>query len=210
MIFLINSNMSWPALESDPEIFTEYFRSLGLSPTWEFGEVFSMDEEVEGSALILVHRTAGDGPGFLGVPIPSRYFIKQLPALDNACGLIAGLHGILNSDAEIIEGSALHQLKLGIEDKSAAEAGELLVGNQRIQNAHAAFASEGQSATTNSPTHHFIAILPGLKLYDGMRESVLELGQQPGFLSFFSILQNLIEVGSISQDISLMVLRKNL
>jgi Ubiquitin carboxyl-terminal hydrolase, family 1. len=203
--------MSWPALESDPEIFTNYFRSLGLSPEWEFGEVFSLDEEVSGSALILVYRNAGQDPAFNGTPVPSRYYIKQVEALDNACGLLAGLHGILNSDAEILNDSLLASLKAGVEDKTPIEAGNWLLANQSLQQAHGLYAAEGQSNLTNAPTHHFIAILDGLKLFDGMKESPIALADQQGFsLRFFEILQGLIASGSVAEDISLMILRRNL
>ncbi|OMJ86437.1 hypothetical protein SteCoe_12016 [Stentor coeruleus] len=202
---------SWPALESDPEIFTNYFRNLGLNSSWEFGEIFTMDEEVEGSALVLVYRSLTADPVFNGQVIEAQYYIKQVEALDNACGLLAGLHSILNSDAEILEGSILHQLKLSIEGKSPIEAAQWLLSNDSLQNAHHAYAAEGQSEMTNSPDHHFIAILPKLKLFDGMKQSPIGLGTQEGFaLNFFTILNQAIENGSIGADISLMVLRRNL
>ena len=203
--------MSWPALESDPEIFTNYFRELGLSPSWEFGEIFSMDEEVEGAALILVYRGQTPDPAFIGTALQSRYFIKQVEALDNACGLLAGLHAILNSDAEINEGSTLQQLKAGVEDKTPIEAATWLLSNAALQSAHNAYAAEGQSNLTNSPEHHFIAILHGLRLFDGMKEAPIGLRDQEGFgLKFFEILNGLMENGSIGDDISLMALRRNL
>lgn len=203
--------MSWPALESDPEIFTNYFRTLGLSPAWEFGEVYSMDEEVEGAALILVYRSTSADPVFNGQVIPSSYYIKQVEALGNACGLIAGLHAILNSDAEIIEGSTLTQLKAGVEDKQPREAADWLMANQALQQAHNLYAAEGQSNLTESPDHHFVAVLNGLKLFDGMKESPLGLADQQGFaLAFFNILNGLIASGAVGADISLMVLRRNL
>ena len=202
--------MSWPALESDPEIFTNYFRSLGLSPDWEFGEIFSMDEEVAGEALILVYRGTSPDPAFHGPATESRYYIKQVGALDNACGLLAGLHAILNSEAQITEGSILEQLKAGVEDKAPAEAAAWLVTNQALQSAHASYAAEGQSNLTDAPEHHFIAILSGLRLFDGMKESPIKLGEQGFALAFFEILNRGIENGSIGADISLMVLRRNL
>lgn len=201
--------MSWPALESDPEIFTNYFRNLGLSHDWEFAEVFAMDEEIDGAALILVYRSAGQGPAFNGETLESRYYIKQVPQLDNACGLLAGIHGILNSNAEILPESILWQLKAGIEGKSPSESADWLLANQALQQAHGAYAAEGQSNVTDAPDHHFIAVLPGLQLFDGMKNSPITLEDRTGFsFKFFQIVQAGIQSGSIGEDISLMILRK--
>lgn len=201
--------MSWPALESDPEIFTNYFRNLGLSPNWEFAEVFTMDEEIEGSALVLVYRSASQNPAFNGSLHNSRYYIKQVHELDNACGLLAGLHSILNSNADLIPESILHRLKNGVEDKSPQESAQWLLNNQELHSAHSAYAAEGQSNLTESPDHHFIAVLPGLQLYDGMKNSPLVLDDGNGFsLKFFQIVQNAIATGAIGEDISIMVLHR--
>ena len=40
------STFSWPPLESNPEIFTEYMHAVGLPTSWAFGEVFGFDEEL--------------------------------------------------------------------------------------------------------------------------------------------------------------------
>ena len=37
---------SWPPLESNPEVFTSYLHSIGLSPTFSIGEVFGFDEDL--------------------------------------------------------------------------------------------------------------------------------------------------------------------
>lgn len=201
--------MSWPALESDPEIFTNYFRNLGLSHNYEFAEVFTMDEEIEGSALVLVYRSTSDNPAFNGTEFNSRYYIKQVNQLDNACGLLAGLHSIFNSDAELTPDSILHRLKNGIEDKSPQEAAQCLLSNHELHSAHSAYAAEGQSNLTDAPDHHFIAVLPGLRLYDGMKNSPIILADGDGFsLKFFQTVQNAIATGAVGEDISIMVLHR--
>ena len=35
----------WPALESDPQIFTEYMTTLGMSDEWHICEVFGLDDD---------------------------------------------------------------------------------------------------------------------------------------------------------------------
>ena len=39
-------NFEWPALESNPEIFTKYMHDTGMSKDWAIGEVFGFDEEL--------------------------------------------------------------------------------------------------------------------------------------------------------------------
>ena len=36
----------WPPLESDPEIFTNYMRSMGMPDSWAYAELFGFDEEL--------------------------------------------------------------------------------------------------------------------------------------------------------------------
>ena len=36
----------WPPLESDPEIFTNYMRSMGMPESWAYSELFGFDEEL--------------------------------------------------------------------------------------------------------------------------------------------------------------------
>ena len=37
---------SWPPLESNPDVFTNYLQSIGLPATFSIGEVFGFDEEL--------------------------------------------------------------------------------------------------------------------------------------------------------------------
>jgi ubiquitin carboxyl-terminal hydrolase L3 len=39
-------NFNWAALESNPEVFTEYMHKIGLSENLQIGEVFGFDEEL--------------------------------------------------------------------------------------------------------------------------------------------------------------------
>lgn len=202
--------MNWPALESDPEIFTNYFRSIGLSQAYEFAEVYSFDEEVSGEAIILAFRGTGqDGPVFDGVNIPSRYFLKQVDTLDNACGLIASIHAILNSGIEVAEGSILSELREGIRDKSPEHAADWLIHHEGLHNTHREFAQEGQSAVTDAPNYHFVAVLPGFVLYDGLKLSPVRLGCEGSLsLGFFRLVQHLLEGNRIAPDMNMMVLRR--
>ena len=35
----------WPALESDPQIFSDYMTKLGMSDEWQISEVFGLDDD---------------------------------------------------------------------------------------------------------------------------------------------------------------------
>lgn len=197
--------MSWPALESDPEIFTNYFRSIGLSSLWEFTEVFTLDMQIPSAALILTYRKNGEGPVFDGQQQELPYFIRQIDQLDNSCGLLAALHSILNTEAAIDDDSLMKRLKQGITGKNPIESAHWLISNEELNSAHNNFASEGQSERTDEPTHHFVAFIPGLTLIDGMKESPLKLGN-PGedfSLDVFAQVQRVLEAGKIGQDMSL-------
>ena len=37
---------NWPALESNPEVFTQYMHKIGMSKNWAIGEVFGFDEDL--------------------------------------------------------------------------------------------------------------------------------------------------------------------
>lgn len=116
--------MKWPALESDPDIFTSYFRSIGLAEDWQFTELFSLDEDVPGAALVLAYRSRDQGPIFSGAPAEVPFYLKQTNELNNACGLIAGLHAIFNSEAGVLEGSLLHTIKEAVTGKTPQECAE--------------------------------------------------------------------------------------
>lgn len=38
-------NFEWPPLESNPEVFTDYMHTVGLSKDWIINECFGLDEE---------------------------------------------------------------------------------------------------------------------------------------------------------------------
>ncbi|CAG9319776.1 unnamed protein product [Blepharisma stoltei] len=199
--------MNWPALESDPEIFTQYFRTIGLSSQWEFSEIFSFDEEVEGSAILLAYKFYEQSSVFEGEPIQLENFIKQTPVLDNACGLIAALHGIFAANADLQEGSILFEIKSQIANKSPLEAAEVIINNQALHDIHLQFAAEGQSEITDCPNYHFVVLLPGFILYDGIKNNPIRLPCEGSLsMGFFNLVKQLIETERIAEDMNMMVL----
>ncbi len=43
---LMVEQFHWPPLESNPEIFFEYCRALGLPEVWGFGEIYGFEEDL--------------------------------------------------------------------------------------------------------------------------------------------------------------------
>jgi len=41
-----DDQFNWPALESNPEVFSNYMTKLGMSEEWTIGEVYGFDEEL--------------------------------------------------------------------------------------------------------------------------------------------------------------------
>ena len=100
------SPFEWPPLESNPEIFTEYLHSVGLTPDWIIAECYGLEEDtlqfVPKPTIAVIatfenldksgeSRKVGD----LSVSIP--FYMKQTGKLDNACGVIACIHSVLNN-----------------------------------------------------------------------------------------------------------------
>jgi hypothetical protein len=209
--------MEWPALESDPDIFNRYFHSLGLENFWEFQEVYDLSCEIPCSALVLAFRRVEGKEVFQGAPGEGLFFIKQVKKLDNACGLLAGLHSIFNVGAELVYGSVLEQLRDRICGLSPEEAAEVMVGDgggdewsacrERLHQSHQEFARMGQTSMTHKPKHHFIAVLPGVQVFDGGKSGPLKLADSGFCLEFFSILNRAIENNEIGEDINVMALQ---
>lgn len=104
-------------LESNPEVFNELIRLLGVSPRLQFEDIFSLDEPEflphPSLALVLVFpadevlkadaasdRAEYTGSGE-GEPV---IWFKQ--TIQNACGLYAVLHGVCNGAARTYIGES--------------------------------------------------------------------------------------------------------
>src|SRR5690348_3983010 len=100
---------NWPPLESDPQIFTAYLREIGLDDNWQICEAYGLDDEmlsfipqptVACIAAIERDRAKTDGkPGNMSTKVD--YYMKQTNVLDNACGIIACLHAVLNNSKQV-------------------------------------------------------------------------------------------------------------
>ena len=104
----------WIPLETNPEIFNEYFYGLGLSDKYYFQEIMSFDykliqdldsnkvkgmlvtfiKEKENSQIYNEHNFIKCTNNFP----PDLFYMLQTNELTNACGVVGGLHLIGNID----------------------------------------------------------------------------------------------------------------
>ena len=99
------SPFHWPPLESNPEIFTNYMHQCGLPPQWSVCECFGLDDDClsfvpQPTLAVIVNyerldKQADKAKG--NAEQPADFYMKQTGTLDNACGVIACLHSILNN-----------------------------------------------------------------------------------------------------------------
>ena len=99
------SPFKWPPLESNPEVFSDYMHQVGLPSTWAVQECFGLDDDclsfVPQPTIAVIanierqNKSEDKAEGDTSVDI--NFYMKQTGELDNACGVIACIHSILNN-----------------------------------------------------------------------------------------------------------------
>lgn len=167
------ASFHWPPLESNPEVFTSYMHTIGMSSDWSVGEVYGFDEEllaflpqpIVGVIAAFEFLKRDDdrvrGTDAEGV-VP--FYMKQFGELDNACGVIACLHATLNNldKIELTPGSILDRFNSGCKDLSPADRAHYLENATDFKEQHASAASEGQSVQPTEQEEvkcHYVAFV---------------------------------------------------
>lgn len=187
--------LSWPPLESDPKIFTEYFKSIGIKPDIYFKELLSIVDisafvSIQGPLLGIIlnfsrEKMTKEEKEKLNTMYPKieevPYFMKQTDQLDNACGLIAALHVLGNckkGKLEFTQGSVLENFFNNAKKLSPMERAKLLENDEKFKKAHKHFSDKGQTdmkkEIKNDFVGHYIAFVNvngKLVEFDGIRES---------------------------------------
>ena len=134
-------------------------RAAGLPEPWTFGEIYGFDEDLlsfvpQPCLAVIINaeflkkqedRQRGDPA------VANDYYMKQSGTLDNACGIIACIHAILNntgdgdSKIQLAEDSTLGKFKNAVGAMSPEERAAALEGDQQFQNVHREYAAQGQS-----------------------------------------------------------------
>jgi ubiquitin carboxyl-terminal hydrolase L3 len=174
----MNNYFQWPPLESDPEIFNNYLKSIGLPYNLYFDEILSLDyheiQEINHPVLGIIaslQRTSKERY-FVKENLKDEKFVdfymKQTDKLDNACGLIAALHVIGNNQDLIAmqENSILERFYTNTREENPLQKALYLENFQEFKEKHSKNANEGQSihCTTQSQVKHHYS---GFVLRDG-------------------------------------------
>lgn len=229
------SNFQWPPLESDPEIFNNYFKKIGLENNVEFQELWSLeykevqiiDSQVIG-VIAAINRQKGkiydkektNVINYEEVP----FFMKQEGSLDNACGLVAALHCFGNNQQHIsiINNSILDKFFSRSKDQTPAERCKSLENDVQFKQAHLSSSNEGQSnipSEQEQVNHHYIAfavVNNAVVEFDGTLPGPVVIKQYSTELQNESLLDDVIEdlqirlkEEFITDNLSVMIVVKN-
>ncbi|KAK1732227.1 ubiquitin carboxyl-terminal hydrolase [Skeletonema marinoi] len=147
----------------------------------------------------------------IGLPLPSALS----GTLDNACGIIACIHAIMNCPLVTLDPSTtLGAYKQRVETFTPTERKTALEQDTAFQKAHKKHAARGQTAAVNSDQskvkHHFIAYVlnneEDLVELDGTKAGPVIIGKCDGDLLRGSIkeVKGKLERGEISESLSMM------
>eukprot|EP00592_Proboscia_alata_P003667 CAMPEP_0194378438 /NCGR_PEP_ID=MMETSP0174-20130528/35160_1 /TAXON_ID=216777 /ORGANISM="Proboscia alata, Strain PI-D3" /LENGTH=238 /DNA_ID=CAMNT_0039160413 /DNA_START=98 /DNA_END=814 /DNA_ORIENTATION=- len=219
----------WPPLESNPEVFTEYLRNIGLKPNFVISEVYGFDEEVLAflaqptlGVIVAIERINRDLDVKKGEPVGDNktvdFYMDQSGELDNACGIIACLHAILNSSESMISPeSILDGFQNETKTLSPSEICQALQKNQLFKTAHKTFSMKGQSTAVvnvndqSKVQHHFVSFVVNkegkLVELDGTKKGPYVIGDCGDVLrGSIAEIQKRLNSGEISHKMSMMTL----
>lgn len=221
------TDFHWPPLESDPEIFSSYMKKIGMATDWNFSEIFGLDDELLmmvpqpcAAVIATIERVdRDDGKPGAGEDAPvASFYMKQTGKLDNACGIIACLHSILNNQSQISVGNdtILGRFISGTAEKTPAERATFLEEYKEFQDEHASQAGEGQSAmpSEGETKHHFVAFVKGtnnqLIELDGTKAgpAIIEENCEDLLKGVATEIKRRLADGKISESLSLIALSK--
>jgi len=166
----------WAPLESNPEVFNEYIKKLGVPSNWQFNDVFGFDPELlcmipaPCVAFILLFPITDKTEKFreeeeaslAGEERPADVrWMKQ--TIGNACGTIGVIHALLNSPISFNDGSIISRFAAGTSGKTGEEIGAALEKNEEMANLHKSTASSSGNQTVADENtkvrEHFVALV---------------------------------------------------
>lgn len=217
------------ALESNPEMFTSFARSLGVQAPARFVDVWSFDEDTLAcfpqpivavcvlypSGLDAKRRDVsrvehGDGSNCL-------YIKQRLHEVGNACGTLALLHAIANNTTrlEFVASSALLEFATAHRGQDAERLADAVNRAQFLREASETAASSGQTETPQVNDHvdaHFICFAMGanghLVELDGMKPGPVDHGKLGSEADFFAQAMRVVreEMVARTDDVNFSVL----
>ncbi|TFK24439.1 peptidase C12, ubiquitin carboxyl-terminal hydrolase 1 [Coprinopsis marcescibilis] len=168
-----SDKLRWIPLESNPEVFNKWAQRAGLITAQDsFSDVYGLDDDLLAlvphptKAVILLFPDVPDAKkhqkeedarisvqGSQPHLDPTIFYVRQ--KISNACGTIALIHALANSDVSWAPHSALHNFIIEGQEKTPEERAEILQNRTLFFNIHAESAQEGQSAANIDTDLHF-------------------------------------------------------
>lgn len=173
-------NFEWPALESNPQVLTDYMHKIGMSKDWLLEEVYGMDQEMVQTLQVIrqpivgvvaaLQRKDPDPNDKSLVPYEEldqkqfepkegesivSFFMEQTEKLNNACSIVACLHIILNhlDFIQLENGSTLAD----IAGRKKEEIAEVVATNEQMQEECQEQAEKNETKEVHGTNHHFVA-----------------------------------------------------
>ncbi|PCH44161.1 cysteine proteinase [Wolfiporia cocos MD-104 SS10] len=198
------SGLLWIPIESNPDVFNEWARKAGLNlAEAHFEDVYGLDPEAQLLALVPqpvkaivvlfpmteAIRAISDRDddrhraGALYPVDPNVIYIRQ--TIGNACGTMAILHSLLNTDVSLAPNSALAILKEQCKGgKTPEERAKVLETTTAFADIHAEAAVSGQSTVPDNLTEtgqHYTCFLQAPDPRSPQEMRLLELeARRPG------------------------------
>lgn len=218
----------WPPLESDPEIFNEYFHNLGLKKTAFFKEMLSLTDykeflSINGPIIGVILNFSRTDKKNDTIPVSNilptdkmPFYMKQISDLDAACGVIAALHAFGNSNLIYEKNSVLEEFFEKSKGMNYVERAEFLNNNVKFKKAHTVFAGKGQTSieneTKNDYVGHYVCFVNWdnkLIELDGMKNGPVVLKEGITWENYLDetmkIIMQGIEYGLIKEQVSVML-----
>ena len=173
----------WCTIESDPGVFTELIKNIGVKGV-QVEEILDLDtlessnDPVYGLIFLFKYiKNSGYTPNVLQYWDTNLFFAKQI--IENACATQAILGVLLNNEEKIDIGPTLKELKLFTKEMDPATRGLALSNCEKIKVEHNKFAHPEpfiftkEKAEDGDDVFHFVAYIhfkDAIYEIDGLRE----------------------------------------
>jgi len=173
------AQIRWMPLESNPEVMNQFLWKLGISPKFQFTDVFGLDDDLlcmvpqPCLAVILLFPITEKYTQFCNEEAKkldkngqnlskNLFFMKQ--TIGNACGTIGVIHAAANikNKLEFLSDSVFENFFSQAVDLSPEQKGKMLKSDTAISKLHEDCAREGQSAAVGADEKvdlHFVALV---------------------------------------------------
>ena len=186
--------VEWCTIESDPGVFTELIRNLGVKDV-QVEEILDMDilenenEPVYGLIFLFKYmKNSGYTPNVLEYYDKDLFFAKQV--IENACATQAILGILMNNSDKIDIGPTLNELKTFTNDMDPLMKGESISNSEKIKIEHNKFARPEpfvftkEVAQDGDDVFHFVSYIHfknAIYEIDGLRQGPILIEKDVNF-----------------------------